>query len=127
MPAQGGIGNARSVNNQNNNEVGERPTGSELAIEDSNSETEDKNSSTKAIDNSSKTAENKASLRKNTRNQERIARRKRYEEYMEPWVAAVLGAAIAIFFLLQKGIVVKLIFLILFIFLDMDLVGSAFL
>jgi len=111
-----GIGNARSVNNQNNNEVGEKPTGSELAIEDSNSETEDNNSSTKAIDNSSKTAENKASLRKNTRNQERIARRKRYEEYMEPWVAAVLGAAIAIFFLLQKGIVVKLIFLILFIF-----------
>jgi len=110
------IGNARSVNNQNDSEVAESPTGSEFAIEDGNSETEDSNSDAKAIDNSGKAAENKASLRKNIRNQERIARRKRYEEYMEPWVAAVLGAAIAIFFLLQKGIVVKLICLLLFIF-----------
>ena len=104
-----GIGNARSVNNQNNSEVGKRPTASEFAIEDGNSDTE-------AIDNSGKAAENKESLRKNIHNQGRIARQKRYEEYMEPWVAAVLGAAIAIFFLLQKGIVVKLICLILFIF-----------
>ena len=111
-----GIGNARSVNNQNNSEVGKRPTASEFAIEDGNSETEDNNSDTKAIDNSGKAAENKESLRKNIHNQGRIARRKRYEEYMEPWVAAVLGAAIAIFFLLQKGIVVKLLCLILFIF-----------
>ncbi len=111
-----GIGNARSTNNENNSEVGKRPTASEFAIEDGNSETEDNNSDTKAIDNSGKAAENKESLRKNIHNQGRIARRKRYEEYMEPWVAAVLGAAIAIFFLLQKGIVVKLLCLILFIF-----------
>ncbi len=110
------IGNARSTNNENNSEVGKRPTASEFAIEDGNSETEDNNSDTKAIDNSGKAAENKESLRKNIHNQGRIARRKRYEEYMEPWVAAVLGAAIAIFFLLQKGIVVKLLCLILFIF-----------
>ena len=104
-----GISNARFINNQKNSEVGERLIVSELA-------TEDNNSDKKSIDNSGKTAENKASLRKGIQNQARIARRERYEKYMEPWIAAVLGAAIAIFFLLQKGIVLKLLYLILFVF-----------
>ncbi|OQB96590.1 MAG: Heptaprenyl diphosphate synthase component I [Spirochaetes bacterium ADurb.Bin110] len=104
-----GISNARFINNQKNSEVGERLIVSELA-------TEDNNSDKKSIDNSGKTAENKASMRKSIQNQARIARRERYEKYMEPWIAAVLGAAIAIFFLLQKGIVLKLLYLILFVF-----------
>ena len=104
-----GISNARFINNQKNSEVGERLIVSELA-------TEDNNSDKKSIDNSGRTAENKASLRKGIQNQARIARRERYEKYMEPWIAAVLGAAIAIFFLLQKGIVLKLFYLILFVF-----------
>jgi uncharacterized membrane protein len=45
----------------------------------------------------------------------RSARRQRYEALIEPWMAAVLGVAIAVVFLLQQGLSVKTLFLLLFI------------
>lgn len=53
--------------------------------------------------------------RRSQRNQRRFERRHRYEDMFEPWVGALLGAAIAIFFLLQRDIVTKILYLTVFI------------
>jgi heptaprenyl diphosphate synthase len=49
------------------------------------------------------------------KNAGRFARRQRYEALIEPWVAAILGVAIAVLFLLQQGLFVKTLYLPLFI------------
>ncbi|GAB6275466.1 MAG: Gx transporter family protein [Rectinema sp.] len=49
------------------------------------------------------------------KNAGRFARRQRYESLMEPWVAAILGVAIALLFLLQQGLLIKTLYLLLFI------------
>lgn len=53
--------------------------------------------------------------RKSQRNERRFERRHRYEDMFEPWVGALLGAGIAIFFLLQRDIVAKVLYLAVFI------------
>jgi len=47
--------------------------------------------------------------------QKRLARRQRYEAMFDPRVEALLGAAIAVLFLLERGIILKLLYLFLFI------------
>ncbi len=61
---------------------------------------------------SSASATPSARVQKNTA---RYTRRERYESLFEPWVSALAGIIVAIIFLLQQGILIKLIFLTLFV------------
>ena len=57
----------------------------------------------------------RASSKRAVGNNGRFARRQRYEAFFEPWISALLGSVVAIIFLLQSGIIIKAVYLMLFI------------